>query len=59
MFEVEINIKRIDDIGTYYRVIPIGEYSDKLEFCQHYTDKTDEEVIAIAKPILNNNIMYL
>ncbi len=55
MFEVEIKIKRIDDEGTYYVIVPIGDLSNRLEYCQHYTDKTDEEVLAIGKTILNNN----
>jgi len=58
MFEVEIKLKRIDDVGIYYIIVPIGDLSDKLEYCQHYTDKTDEEVLVIGKNILNNNNPY-
>ena len=54
MFEVEIKTKRFDENGTYYVVIPVGELSDKLEFCDTFVDKTDEEVLIIAKEILNN-----
>jgi hypothetical protein len=54
MFDVEIKIKRIDEDGTYYVIVPIGDFADKLEFCQHFIDKTDEEVLTYAKPILND-----
>ena len=54
MFEVEIKLKRTDEVGTYYVVVPIGELSDKLEYCETFTNKTDEEVIAIGKQILND-----
>lgn len=54
MFEVEIKVKRTEEIGTYYEIIPIGELSDKLSFCDTLSDKTDEEVLVIAKTILNN-----
>jgi len=59
MFEVEIKIKRVDDGSIYYVVVPIGEFSERLEFCQHFVDKTDEEVLSIAKPILNEGSLYL
>ena len=59
MFEVEIKIKRVDDGSIYYVVVPIGEFSEKLEFSQHFADKTDEEVLLIAKPILNEGLLYL
>lgn len=59
MFEVEIKTKRVDDSAIYYVVVPIGEFSERLEFCQHFTDKTDEEVLSIAKPILNEGSLYL
>lgn len=59
MFEVEIKTKIVDENGTYYVIIPIGEYSNKFEYCQHFTDKTDEEVLIIAKPILNDGLLHL
>lgn len=54
MFEVEIKVKRIDEIGTYYEIVPIGELNDKLSYCETFTDKTDEDVLSIGKVILNN-----
>jgi hypothetical protein len=59
MFDVEIKIKKIDDYGTYYVIVPIGDFADKLEFCQHFIDKTDEEVLTYAKPILNDASIYV
>lgn len=59
MFEVEIKTKRIDEDGTYYVIIPIGNLTDKLEICQHFIDKTDEEVLTYAKPILNDASIYV
>lgn len=53
MFEVEIKIKRIDEWGTYYEIIPIGQLSDKISYCETLIDKTDEEVLGIAKTTLN------
>lgn len=54
MFEVEISLKRQDETGIYYEVIPVGDLSDKLKFCDTFVGKTDEEVLIIAKEILNN-----
>lgn len=54
MFEVEIKEKRIDEIGTYYEVVPIGELNDKLSYCDTLTNKTDLEALEIGKTILNN-----
>lgn len=54
MFEVEIKLKRIDEVGIYYVVVPIGELHDKLEYCETHVNKTDEEVLTLAKQILNN-----
>jgi hypothetical protein len=55
MFEVEIKIKRIDEIGTYYEIVPIGELSDKMSYCDTHEVLTDEEVCILAKTILNEN----
>jgi len=55
MFEVEIKIKRIEEVGTYYEVIPIGELSDKMSYCDTHIDLTDQEVCILAKQILNEN----
>jgi len=54
MFEVEIKIKRVEENGTYYEIVPIGELNDKLSYCETFTDKTDLEVLDISKTILNN-----
>lgn len=54
MFEVEIKVKRIDSIGTYYEVVPIGELNDKLSYCDTLNGLTDEDVCVLAKNILNN-----
>jgi len=37
----------------------VVDSSEKLEFAQHFADKTDEEVLLIAKPILNEGLLYL
>jgi hypothetical protein len=55
MFEVEIKIKRIDENGTYYEVVPIGVLNDKLSYCDTYSGLSDEEVCILAKQILNDN----
>lgn len=54
MFEVEIKLKRYDEVGIYYVVVPIGELSDKLEYCETHVEKTDVEVLTLAKQILND-----
>jgi hypothetical protein len=54
MFEVEIKVKRIDENGTYYEIVPIGELNDKLSYCETLIDKTDLEALEIGKTILNN-----
>jgi len=53
MFEVEIKIKRLDENGTYYEIVPIGELNDKLSYCETHNGLTDEEVCILAKQILN------
>jgi hypothetical protein len=55
MFEVEIKVKRVDEVGTYYEIVPIGELSDKLSYCDTHEGLTDEEVCILAKSILNDN----
>jgi hypothetical protein len=59
MFEVEIKVKRIDEFGVYYEIVPIGELSDKLSYCDTHTDLSDEEVCILAKQILNDNYANL
>jgi len=54
MFEVEIKIKRIDENGTYYEIVPIGELNDKLSYCDTHEGLSDEEVCILAKTILND-----
>jgi hypothetical protein len=54
MFEVEIKIKRIDENGTYYEVIPIGGLNDKISYCDTHEGLSDEEVCILAKTILND-----
>lgn len=39
---VEIKIKRFDESGVYYVVSPIGELSDKFEYCFTYEIENDE-----------------
>jgi hypothetical protein len=53
MFEVEIKVKRIEEVGTYYEVTPIGDLSDKLSYCDTHEGLSDEEVCILAKTILN------
>jgi hypothetical protein len=53
---VEIKIKRIDENGTYYEIVPVGELNDKFSYCETFQDKTDEEVLAIGEVIINNLI---
>jgi hypothetical protein len=52
MFEVEIKVKRIDEQGTYYEIVPIGELHDKLAYCGYFVG-TDEEILTQAKENLN------
>jgi len=58
MVEVEIKIKREDIDGNYFIIVPIGEYSDKIEVC-YVSNLTDEEVLLIAKPVINEGLLYL
>lgn len=53
MFEVEIKIKRIDEQGTYYEIVPIGELNDKLAYCGYFVGM-EEEILTEAKNSLNN-----
>ena len=39
---VEIKTKRIDELGVYYVISPIGVLSDKHEFCNTYETENDE-----------------
>lgn len=52
MFEVEIKIKRVDELGTYYEIVPIGELNDKLAYCGYFIG-IDEEILIQAKENLN------
>lgn len=55
MFEVEIRIKRTDEYGIYYEIVPTGELNDKLAYCStHDFNTIDADVLIIAKEILNN-----
>ena len=54
MFEVEIRIKRTDEYGIYYEIVPIGELNDKLAYCStHEFDAIDADILIEAKTILN------
>jgi hypothetical protein len=53
MFEVEIKVKRIEENGTYFEVVPIGELSDKLSYCDTHEGLSDEEACIQAKQNLN------
>jgi hypothetical protein len=55
MFEVEIKIKRIDEQGTYYEIVPIGELNDKLSYCGYF-EGIEEDILLEAKNNLNNLI---
>jgi len=55
MFEVEIKIKRIEESGTYFEIIPIGDLSNKMSYCDTHEGLSDEEVCILAKTILNEN----
>jgi hypothetical protein len=54
MFEVEVKIKRVEENGTYFEIVPIGELSDKLSYCDTHEGLSDEEVCILAKTILND-----
>lgn len=39
-------------MGTYYEIIPIGEYSDKWQLCGHYDDD-DVLILETANNLYN------
>lgn len=60
MFEVEIKIKRTDENGIYYEVVPIGEYADKLIHCvTKELTAIESEVLTEAKQILNRHALQV
>lgn len=44
---MEIKVKRFDEVGVYYVVVPIGAMSDKFEFCKTY--EIENDVLALQE----------
>lgn len=52
---MEIKVKRFDEIGVYYVVVPIGAMSDKFEFCKTY--ETENDTLALQEALDSFNLI--